>query len=141
MINKGGFMKEIELPFPPPPFWELLGIEVVEMEEGYAKLIMPFHEKLTQPFGIVHGGAIFTIADSAAAIAIVRMVEPGRRFVTVEMKINYLAPVNGGIIEAKAKILKKGKTIIPIDVHVINNGILIAKAISTYIILDENKKL
>ncbi len=134
-------MKQIELPFPPPPFWELLGIEVVEMEEGYAKLVMPFHEKLTQPFGIVHGGAIFSLADSAAAIAIVRTVEPGTRFVTVEMKINYLAPVNEGVMEAEAKILRKGKRIIPIDVDVINNGTLVAKAISTYIILDENKKL
>jgi acyl-CoA thioesterase len=134
-------MKQIELPFPPPPFWELLGIEVVEMEEGYAKLVMPFHEKLTQPFGIVHGGAIFSLADSAAAIAIVRTVEPGRRFVTVEMKINYLAPVNEGVMEAKAKVLRKGKRIIPIDIDVINNGALIAKAISTYIILDESKKL
>ena len=134
-------MKQIELPFPPPPFWELLGIEVVEMEEGYAKLVMPFHEKLTQPFGIVHGGAIFSLADSAAAIAIVRTVEPGTRFVTVEMKINSLAPVHQGVMEAEAKILRKGKRIIPIDVDVVNNGTLVAKAISTYIILDENKKL
>ena len=134
-------MKQIELPFPHPPFWGLLGIEVVEMGKGYAKLVMPFHEKLTQPFGIVHGGAIFTLADSAAAIAIVRTVEPGRRFVTVEMKINYLASVSEGVMEAKAKVLRKGKTIIPIDVDVINNGTLVAKAISTYIILGENKKL
>lgn len=44
-------------------------------------------------------------------------------------------------MEAKAKVLRKGKTIIPIDVDVINNGTLVAKAISTYIILGENKKL
>jgi acyl-CoA thioesterase len=133
--------KEIKLPFPPPPFWKLLGIEVVEMDEGYAKLIMPFQEKITQPYGLVHGGALSTLADSAAAIAVVKMVEPGTRFVTVEMKINYLAPVKGGVTEAEAKVLRRGKRIIPIEVDVTNNDMLVAKAISTYIILEENKKL
>lgn len=131
---------KIELPFPPPPFWEFLGIEIVEMGEGYAKLSMPFHEKITQPYGLVHGGALFTLADSAAAVAIVRIVKSGTRFVTVEMKINFLSPVNEGIIEARANVLKNGKRIIPIDVEVVNQGKLVAKAISTYIILDENKR-
>jgi len=100
---------------------------------------MPFHKKITQPYGIAHGGALFTLADSAAAVAIVKMVEPGTRLLTVEMKINFLAPVKEGLIEAKARVLKRGKTIIPIDVDVMNNEILVAKAISTYIILEENK--
>lgn len=133
--------EKIRLPFPPSPFWEFLGIEIVQMGEGYAKLSMPFNEKITQPYGLVHGGALFTLADSAAAIAIVRIVEPGTRFVTVEMKINFLSSVNEGLMEARANVLKRGKRIIPIDVDVMNDGRLVAKAISTYIILDEKKKL
>ncbi|MBI2487821.1 MAG: PaaI family thioesterase [Deltaproteobacteria bacterium] len=132
--------KEIRLPFPSPPFWELLGIEVVEMHEGYAKLVMPFHEKLTQPYGIVHGGALFSLADSAIAIAIVSVVEPDKKLLTVEMKINYLAPVKEGLMEAEAKILRRGR-IIPSEVDIMNNNTLVAKAIATYIILDNDKKL
>ena len=132
--------KEIKLPFPPPPFWELLGIEVVEIDDGYAKLVMPFHEKLTQPYGIVHGGAIFSLADSAVAIATTSIVEPERKVLTIEMKINFLAPVKDGVMEAKARVLRKGR-IIPAEVDITNNGVLVAKAIATYIILRDEKKL
>ena len=132
--------KEIKLPFPTPPFWELLGIEVVEIDDGYAKLVMPFHEKLTQPYGIVHGGAIFSLADSAVAIATTSMVEPERKVLTIEMKINFLAPVKDGVMEAKASVLRKGR-IIPAEVDITNNGLLVAKAIATYIILGDEKKL
>jgi len=132
--------KGIKLPFPPPPFWELLGIDVVDMEEGYAKLVMPFHEKLTQPYGIVHGGALFSLADSAVAIAIASVVESSKRFLTIEMKMNFLAPVKEGLMVAEARTLRRGR-IVPAEVDVINNNTLVAKAIATYIILDDDKKL
>jgi len=133
-------MKEIKLPFPTPPFWELLGIEVVEMHEGYAELVMPFHEKLTQPYGIVHGGALFSLADSAVAIAIASVAKPHQKFLTIEMKINYLASVKEGLMKAKARILRRGR-IIPAEVDIMNNDALVAKAIATYIILDNDKKV
>jgi acyl-CoA thioesterase len=123
-------VSDYELPFPPPAIWNLLGIEVVEMGDGYSKLIMPFSEKLAQPYGIVHGGAGFTLADS--------LVEPNRKFVTLEMKINFLEPIKEGIIEATAIVLRRGR-IMPAEVDIINNQKLVAKAIATYIILDENK--
>jgi len=132
--------KEIKLPFPTPPFWELLGIEVVEIDDGYGKLVMPFHEKLTQPYGIVHGGAIFSLADSAVAIATTSIIEPERKVLTIEMKINFLAPVKNGVIKAEARVLRKGR-IIPAEVDITNNGVLVAKAIAMYIILGDEKKL
>jgi acyl-coenzyme A thioesterase PaaI-like protein len=49
--------------------------------------------------------------------------------------------VKDGIMEAAAKIIKKGKRIIPVDIDITNNETLVATAIATYIILDENKKL
>src|SRR5579875_3914657 len=131
--------KEIRLPFPPPTFWELLGIEVTEMDEGYAKLVMPFDEKLTQPYGLVHGGALFSLADSAAAVAIGSVVDD-KRFVTIEMKINFLLPVKEGIMEAEARIIRKGKRIIPVEIDISNRERLIAKATTTYIILENDKK-
>ena len=135
-MNKGS---EYKLPFPTPPIWDLLGIEVVEIGEGYSKLIMPFSEKLTQPYGIVHGGAVSTLADSAVAVSIASLVQPNRKFVTVEMKINFLEPIKEGIIEATAIVLRKGR-IMPAEVDITNNQELVAKAIATYIILDENTR-
>jgi acyl-CoA thioesterase len=133
--------KEIRLPFPPPPFWDVLGIEVIEMDKGYARLVMPFDEKLTQPYGLVHGGALFSLADSAAAVAIGSVVDPDKKFVTIEMKINFLLPVRDGMMEAEARIIRKGKRIIPIEIDISNRGRLIAKATATYIILEDDKTL
>jgi acyl-coenzyme A thioesterase PaaI-like protein len=55
------------------------------------------------------------------------------------MKINFLEPIKEGIIEARAVVLRKGR-IVPAEVDIINNQELVAKAIATYIILDENKR-
>ena len=130
-----------DLPFEMPPFCVLLGIEVVEIgSDGTAVLKMSSQEKLWQPYGILHGGSLFTLADAAAAYALAGTLERTKQFVTVEMKINYLAPVRDGFVEARARLLKGGR-VIPIDVEVFNENRLVAKAIATYIILDENKKL
>ena len=124
--------------FPDVPIWDLMGIEVIEMGSGEATLTMPFDEKLTNPYGIIHGSGLFALADSAVAVAIASISEKGKQFFTIEMKINYLEPVTGGIVKAKAKVLREGR-IVPGEVDVFNENKLVAKAIATYIIVDENK--
>jgi acyl-CoA thioesterase len=105
-----GENNNLDLPFKMPPFCELLGIEVVEIgDDGSSLLTMSSHEKLWQPYGVLHGGSIFTLADAAAAYALAGTVERAKQFVTVEMKINYLAPVKDGIVEARARLLKGGR--------------------------------
>ena len=66
---------------------------------------MPFHEKLTQPYGYIHGGALFTIADAAAAYAVWSIVDKDKMFVTVEMKINFIEPVREGTVICDATTL------------------------------------
>lgn len=131
---------ENELPFELPYFCTNMGIEVEDVsKEGSAVLTMPYSEETNQPYGIMHGGAVFTLADSAAAYALGGVTERGKRFVTVEMKINYLYPVKEGLVEARARVLKGGR-VVPIDVEILNENKLVAKAVATYIILDENNK-
>ena len=125
--------------FPKVPVWDLMGIEVVQMGEGEAVLTMPFKEKMTNPYGMMHGSGAYALADSAAAVAIASISGQGKQFFTVEMKMNYLEPVTGGEVEARAKVLRQGR-IVPCEVDVFNENKLVAKAIATYIIVDENKK-
>ncbi len=65
-------------------------------------------------------------------------VETDRIFVTIEMKINFLAPVREGMMEAEARLLRRGR-IVPAEVDIKNNGKLVAKAIATYIILGKDR--
>jgi uncharacterized protein (TIGR00369 family) len=128
--------KNLNHNFPEVPVWDLMGIEVVEMGSGEAVLTMPFDEKMTNPYGMMHGSEVFALADSAVAVAISSISEKGKQFFTIEMKINYLEPVTSGIVEARAKVLRKGR-IVPGEVDVYNENKLVAKAIATYIIVDE----
>lgn len=133
MANKG-YTKEN---FPHVPAWDVLGIEIVDMGEGEATLTMPFDEKLTNPYGFLHGSYASALADSAVAVAIGSIIKEGKEFYTVEMKVNYLEPVTEGIVEARAKILREGR-IIPGEVDIYNENRLVAKAIATYILVDGN---
>ena len=113
-------------------FWNLLGIEFVDVESGWARMRMPFAEKLTNSTGVSHGGALFTLADSAASMALVSMAAKGEVVTTVEMKINFLKSFTGGEAVAEARILHCGKTTALGDVEIKDlNGSLIAKGSAT----------
>ncbi|MEA3223690.1 MAG: PaaI family thioesterase [Thermodesulfobacteriota bacterium] len=118
------------------PFWRLLGMELVDVKKGWAKVRLPFDKKLTHPLEIAHGGAIFSPADSAIAMALMGLVKRDEIFTTVEMKMNYLKPFAGGEITAEAKIIHQGNTIALGEVDVANSkGTLIAKGFATYMIM------
>ena len=130
--------KNLNHKFPHVPVWDLMGIEVTQMGEGTATLTMPVEEKMTNPYGMLHGSGVYALADSAVAVAISTLTQKGKQFFTVEMKVNYLEPVTTGIVEARAKVLRQGR-IVPGEVDVYNENKLVAKAIATYIIVDEKK--
>ena len=118
------------------PYYTLLNMKIEEVEAGYARLSMNLEEKHLQFLGTVHGGAIGSLADSAAAWATVGSAGLEVVPVTVEMKINFLAPVESGRLIAEARIVHKGKTICLSDVEVKDDkGRLVAKSLVTYYLL------
>jgi len=115
------------------PYYKLLNIKIEEVKSGYARLAMSLEEKHLQFLTTVHGGAIASLADSAAAWATIG--SDGSRMVpvTLEMKINFLAPVESGRLIAEARIVHQGKTISLSDVEVKDyRGSLVAKSLVTY---------
>ncbi|MDD5711849.1 MAG: PaaI family thioesterase [Smithellaceae bacterium] len=118
------------------PYWKLLGMELVDVKKGWAKVRLPFDRKLIHPLGIAHGGAIFSPADSAVAMALIGLVERDEIFTTIEMKINYLKPFADGEIIAEARIVYRGTKTALGDVEVTNEkGELVAKGLATYMIM------
>jgi len=85
------------------PFWSLLGIELIEVKKGWAKIRLPFTEKLANGVGVAHGGAIFSPADSAVGMALVGLIGKDENISTLEMKINYLRPFRGEKSSPKPK--------------------------------------
>lgn len=107
-----------------------------ELGEGTSRFIMPVDSNLLNAGGVVHGGALASIADASVAAALSTLVDLEReRIFTVEMKINYMAPARAGEIRAEAVIIQKGKSVAVGESSVYDEGgRLLAKAIATYLI-------
>jgi acyl-CoA thioesterase len=98
--------------------WRLLGIELVNDDEGSYILRLPVEEKLLQYYGKVHGGVIATLFDAAAGIALNQEIDPEKGASTVEFKLNYLCSVEGGILYAKGKVVHLGQTLAVVKARV-----------------------
>lgn len=122
------------------PFWSLLGMELLDVKQGWAQIKVPFSEKIVNAIGIVHGGVIFSPADSAIGVALAGLLQQDELITTVEMKINYLKPFDSGSIIAEGKIIHKGTHTAVGEAEVKDAaGNLIAKALGTYMIMKNNK--
>lgn len=86
------------------PFERLLNMEIVEASEGQAVLRMPFVFDLAQGGGLMHGGALVALADTAVVMAIKSIVAPYTHFATITMKTKFLAPVKQGTVIARAQV-------------------------------------
>jgi len=116
-------------------FWRLIGMELEDVKKGWARLRVPYSEKLTNAVGRLHGGVIFSAADSATGVALLGLLKQREQIATLEIKINYLKPVVAEDITAEARIVHRGKQTAVGDVDVFGaSGGLIAKALSTYAI-------
>ena len=89
-------------------FSQWLGIQVLEVSEGYSKICMTVRQEMINGFGIVHGGIAFSLSDSAFAFA---CNNRNNLSVALDTSINFLKPVHvGDILTAEAKELHNGKT-------------------------------
>jgi uncharacterized protein (TIGR00369 family) len=115
------------------PFIKFVGIQVPELGRGFARFLLPFKPELANSIGLLQGGVIAALADEAVAFALYSLVKEGETFNTVEMKINFLAAVQEGDVEAVAQIAKRGRTISLGEFEVRQGERLVAKGLCTYI--------
>src|SRR5215510_6538875 len=119
------------------PFLKFMGIELLDADEGWVKMKIGFRTELMQTLS-VHGGAIYSLADSAAAHALMTMIMPDQVPTTVEQRINFLKAVKSEDIYCEARIMHLGKTLAYSEVTMTaENGALIAKSAATLMRLDK----
>ena len=123
------------------PIYGHLGMRVEEMGDGYARLRMRVGEHLHQLYGVVHGGIAASLADSCIGVALISLLPPEQLSTTAELKVNYLAPVTAGELTGEGRIVHRGTTLAVGEADVRDqSGRLVAKALSTYMILGQNAK-
>jgi uncharacterized protein (TIGR00369 family) len=86
-----------------------LGARIDAIEAGRVTLGLPIDAHLSQQHGFAHAGASFALGDSAAGYAALTLLEPGREVLTVEMKINLVAPASGLRLRAVGEVVKPGR--------------------------------
>jgi len=92
-------------------FIELLGAQLIAVHPGYCEIHLPYREELSQQHGFFHAGTIGTIADNAAGYAAYSLMDAESSVLTVEFKLNLLAPGNGPLLIARGHVIKPGRTL------------------------------
>jgi uncharacterized protein (TIGR00369 family) len=117
-----------------------MGIELLDAGEGWVKMKIIFRPELMQPI-TMHGGAIYSLADSAAAHALMTMILPDQRPTTVEQRINFLKAVKDQDLYCEARIVNLGKTLAYAEATIITEGgALVAKSTATLMRLDRVRR-
>jgi len=105
-------------------FMAHLGAELGEVAPGRVMIALPVRPELGQQHGYVHAGAAWAIADSAAGYAAQSLMGPGDGVLTVELKINLLAPAAGVRLLATGQVERAGRqlTVARADVHAVTDA-------------------
>jgi len=104
---------------PPPPMAALVGAELVSVGEGEAAFRCTPDESTYNPLGIVHGGLLCTLLDTAAGCAVHTLLPAGAGFASIEIKVSFLKPLraNAGEIEVRGQALKVGRRVAFAEAH------------------------
>ncbi len=100
------------------PFFELIGLEVVDMQPGRSVLALRHRPDLAQPVGILHGGVTAALVDTGIAYAVLSrdevrpLVEAGGSVVAIDLRIKYFRPVAAGRLTCVSSVTRMGRRII-----------------------------
>ena len=88
-----------------------LGALIGRVEPGEVEIEMPYRADFTQQNGFVHGGIVTAIVDSACGYAALSLSAPGTSVLTVEYKVNFVAPAKGERLLARGEVVRPGSTV------------------------------
>jgi uncharacterized protein (TIGR00369 family) len=124
----------IEGRIPPPPIAEMASSRLVSVGDGEAVFRCRPDESWLNPLGLVHGGLLCTLLDSAMGVAVQSTQPVGHGYATIELKVSFLKPVafDGSELEARGRVLRVGRRIAFAEAHAHDGqGTLVGHATSS----------
>jgi uncharacterized protein (TIGR00369 family) len=88
-----------------------LGARLSRVAPGEVEIELPYREALTQQHGFLHAGVVTAVLDSTCGYAAFSLMPPGAGVLSVEFKVNLLAPAKGDVLIARGRVLRAGRTI------------------------------
>ena len=111
-ISDPHFAERVRASFERQNAMHLIQASLPVVEQGRTKIHLPHWQGVEQQHGFVHGGVVGMIADSAAGYAAMTMVPASASVLTVEFKMNLMAPADGEKLIARGEVLRSGRTLI-----------------------------
>ncbi len=112
---EGDYEARVRDSFARQKIMETIGAELTRVSQGAVEIEMPYDEALTQQHGFLHAGVISTVLDSACGYAAYSVMPPDAAVLTIEFKVNLLAPGRGERFLFRGSVTKPGRTIIVAD--------------------------
>lgn len=109
--NDPDFERRVHASFARQRAMATLGASLTHVAPGEVDIVLPFREDLSQQHGFLHAGITTTIVDTACGYAALTLMPAGAAVLTIEFKVNLLAPGQGERFVARGRVLKPGRTI------------------------------
>ena len=124
------FAERVRKSFDAQGIMDHIGATLTLIEPGVCEIELPYSDAVSQQHGFFHGGVIGTIADSAGGYAAFGLMDAEDDILTVEYKLNLMAPADGDLLVARGQVVRAGRTltVARAEVGVVKNGVEVACA-------------
>jgi len=135
------FEQRVRESFARQSIMRLIGASIALVEAGVVEIEIPTRKDLTQQDGFMHAGIVTTILDSACGYAAYTLMPSGSAVLSVEFKVNLLAPAAGELIRARAEVRRAGRTLTVCSADAFADGKLCATMLATMIRRETQQEL
>ena len=115
VVRDPDFEARVRSSFGGQRFMSTLGARLGRVVLGEVEIALAFRDDLTQQNGYLHAGVGASVVDSACGYAALTVMEPGRNVLSVEFKVNMLAPAKGSAFVATGRVVRSGRTLVVVS--------------------------
>lgn len=116
------------------PFGDLIGLDFTGHAQGYSRCRLVVRNELLNPHSVLHGGVIYSMADTGMGGALYSLLAENELCATVEIKIVYFAAVRSGTLTCDTRVIQRRSHIATLESEITNDDRLVAKALGTFYI-------
>lgn len=118
------------------PYGDLIGFRFTAQDQGTSTLELAVRHDLMNPHGVVHGAALYSLADTGMGAALYGLLDKGQSCATINCAISYFRGVTTGTITCSTRVVNKGRSVATLESEIWNDGKLVATANGQFSIFD-----
>jgi acyl-CoA thioesterase len=122
------------------PFADLIDLRTLAQGSGHSRMALTVAAQHMNPHRVVHGAVVYALADTGMGAALYPTLAEGELCATIEIKINYFKPVQGGTLECVTELLNRGRTVANLESRVYLGEVLVAQANGNYAIFTPSRR-